>query len=245
MNERISQIENKLKEDDWYRVAFLGDSITSTEWVYPNWRGIMEFVLKEQLGEVAGEWSAPWWKVRCYNAGFNGITTKKIIDYVDEELANYKPNLVIFVDTYNDKYHKIMPAAHKKNLAVIFDKLTRISKDIVFASSISRLKEAANIENKAYREASEEVIKEYEGKVQFIDMSSQYAEFDLRKLFTFISEDGNKDAGIKPGEVDFSHPNHLGNAYIAKIMLKEIFDIDFDPELFIKETLEGKKYPSY
>ncbi|MEA3449779.1 MAG: hypothetical protein U9Q85_02265 [Patescibacteria group bacterium] len=67
----------------------------------------------------------------------------------------------------------------------------------------------------------------------------------MKKIFTFVSENGNADAGIEPGAIDFGHPNQLGNAYIAKIILKEIFDIDFDPELYIKETLEGKKYPSY
>jgi lysophospholipase L1-like esterase len=245
MNKNLLKIKNKLKEDSWYRIAFLGDSITSTEWVYPNWRGIVEFVLKEKMEEVMGVWETPWWKIRCYNAGFNGVTTREMIDYVDEEVSMYKPDLVIFMDTYNDKYSEIEPDEHKNNLNKIFEKLFNLTEELVFTTSIPRFKEEANIENKAYMEIANEAIKKYGEKIQFVDMFSKYSEFDLKKFFTFISENGNKVSGIQPGEIDFGHPNQLGNAYIAKIMLKEIFNINFDPELYIKETLEGKKYPSY
>ena len=72
-----------------------------------------------------------------------------------------------------------------------------------------------------------------------------YQQFNLDKFFTFISEFGNEDIGIKPGELDFQHPNALGNAYIAKVVLKEVFGIDFDPELYMKTLLNGEKYPKY
>jgi len=245
MNKNLSKIENKLKNGDWYRVAFLGDSITSTEWVYPNWRGIVEFVLKEKMEEVMGSWEIPCWKIRTYNAGFNGASTREMIDYVDEEMSTYKPNLVIFMDTYNDKYSDIQPEKHRDNLDVIFNKLFSITDNLVFTTSISGLDEKANNQDKKYIATANEVAKKYKEKIQFIDVFSKYAELNLKNIFTFVSENGNADVGIEPGAIDFGHPNQLGNAYIAKIMLKEIFDIDFNPELYIKETLGGKQYPSY
>ena len=80
--------------------------------------------------------------------------------------------------------------------------------------------------------------------LQKIDMFSIYQKFSTEKFFTFISEE-NSVEGIKAGEVDLQHPNQLGNAYIAKVILKEVFNIDFDPELYIKTTLSGEKFPKY
>lgn len=245
MNKQLQKIENKLKEGSWYRIAFLGDSITSTEWVYPNWRGIMEFVLKEKVEEIMGEWETPCWKIRCYNAGFNGARTKEMISYVDEEMAPYKPDMVIFMDTYNDKYINISPEGHKNNLDVILKKLTDLSETVVFTNSIARLTKEANERNERYMIEAKKIMDKYKDKILAVDLFSKYSKLDLEKIFTFVCEDGNSDAGIKPGEIDFSHPNQMGNAYIAKILLKEIFDIKFDAELYIKDTLEGKKYPRY
>ena len=96
MNENLKKIINKLKEGGWYRVAFLGDSITSTEWVHPNWREIVEYVLKSELEEWVEKWEKPWWKMRFYNAGFNGATTRDMIGFIDEELeANMHPLFTI------------------------------------------------------------------------------------------------------------------------------------------------------
>ena len=83
-------------------------------------------------------------------------------------------------------------------------------------------------------------------KVNFfkIDMFNIYQNYSTEKFFTFISE-GNPVEGVKAGDLDLQHPNQLGNAYIAKIILKEIFGINFDADEYIKDTLEGKKYPGY
>ena len=72
INANLEKIEKKLRQGDWYRIAFLGDSITSAEWVHPNWREITEYVLKDKMETILGEWETPSWKIRCYNAGFNG-----------------------------------------------------------------------------------------------------------------------------------------------------------------------------
>ena len=75
-------------------------------------------------------------------------------------------------------------------------------------------------------------------------MFNLYKRFPLEKFFTFISEE-NPVAGIKEGEIDPDHPNQLGNAYIAKLILEEVFSLDFNPEIYINDTLKGEKYPKY
>jgi lysophospholipase L1-like esterase len=245
INKYLSHIKNKLDKDEWYRVVFLGDSITSTEWVYPNWRGIIEFVLKEKLEEFMGVWEAPWWKLRCYNAGYNGATTKEMIKFIDEDIVLHQPNLIIFMDTDNDKYRGINTEEHSKNLDLIFGKLTKISDNVIFATTIAGLNQEVNDNYQEYIKASDEVINKHKENISKVDLFIEYAKLDLEKLFTFKSISGNEDAGIEPGGVDYAHPNQLGNAYIAKILLKNIFDIEFDAELYIKDTLAGEKYPKY
>lgn len=68
-----------------------------------------------------------------------------------------------------------------------------------------------------------------------VDTFSLYNELPTEKFFTFTDD----------GKPDLEHPNQLGNAYVAKIVLKEVFGIEFDPEKFMKETLEVQKYPGY
>ncbi|KKS30698.1 MAG: hypothetical protein UU92_C0021G0013 [candidate division WWE3 bacterium GW2011_GWA1_42_12] len=46
----LEKVTKSLKENGSYRILFLGDSITSAEWVHPNWREIVEYVLKEEFG---------------------------------------------------------------------------------------------------------------------------------------------------------------------------------------------------
>ena len=243
MNKILSKIKKKIEKGDWYRISFLGDSITSTEWVHPNWREIVEYVLKDKLEEMLGSYEVPYWKIRCYNDGFNGASTRELISFVDEEIGKHNSDLIIFLDTYNDKYYDISFDKHRENLQIIFDKLKEKSSELLFSSSISSLTEECNKKDLAYVLSAEELIKETRD-IKYIDLFSEYSKFDLNRFFTFISEN-NPVAGAKEGDIDPSHPNQLGNAYIAKVLLKEIFGIEFDPELYIKETLEGKKYPAY
>jgi len=45
----MEKIKEALEKNGKYWIAFVGDSITSTEWVHPNWREIVEYVLKDKL----------------------------------------------------------------------------------------------------------------------------------------------------------------------------------------------------
>jgi hypothetical protein len=246
-NKFLSKIKNNLENDSWYRIAFLGDSITSAEWVHPNWREIIEYILKMELEKMLGDINIPWWKMRFYNAGFCGDHTGHLLGYLDEELAPIRPDLVIFMDTYNDKYFDISPLEHGRNLELIFFRLSEFCENIVFSSSIKRLKPKANELNDPYRREAERIIKNSKSNISYVDLYSQFEKLNLSRFFTFINtpEDENKEFGVIAGEIDFSHPNVFGNAHIAKIFLNDIFGVEFDPEIYLKGVLKGEKYPRY
>ena len=75
-------------------------------------------------------------------------------------------------------------------------------------------------------------------------MYDESAGFPNEKIYTFESEE-NPEENIKKGDLDFFHPNPLGNALIAKIILKQVFGVDFDPEKYIETAAKGYKYPEY
>ncbi len=68
-----------------------------------------------------------------------------------------------------------------------------------------------------------------------ISMFVLYKKYPTEKFFTFLDE----------GDIDLQHPNQLGNAYIAKVILKEVFNVEFDPDKYIYDTLSGVKHPGY
>lgn len=79
----------------------------------------------------------------------------------------------------------------------------------------------------------------------FTDLHEKFQSFPLETFFTFISADGNEHAGIRPGEIDCLHPNIKGNAYIAKVFLKNIFQIDFKPEIYLQDVKNEVMFPRY
>lgn len=79
---------------------------------------------------------------------------------------------------------------------------------------------------------------------QLVDVFNLYKQFPLERFFTFVSEE-NLVENVKAGDIDLQHPNQLGNAYIDKIILKEVFGIEFNAEKYIQDTLSGEKYPEF
>jgi len=224
-----------------YWIAFVGDSITSTEWVHPNWREIVEYVLKDKLQNEIDDWHIVSWGIRCFNFGFDGSTTADILKMID--LVNLiNPNMVIGLMGGNDPTFGIKPNETKENLENIFDKIDSETK-IVWCNSTPAGK--GNRKNTEYEPYANVLygLKDRDN-LQKIDMFKIYKDFPTEKFFTFISEE-NVDEGIKAGETDMQHPNSLGNAYIAKVLLKEIWNIEFDPEKYIDEVNRGEKLPKY
>lgn len=238
----IESVKKYLLKNKKFRIVFLGDSITSTEWVHPNWREIVEYVVKNEAEKITSDWKLSSWQIRGINCGFDGSTTKDILNKVKETLS-YKPDLVITIMGGNDEVLGISVEQSIKNINLILKKLSKKIPYIFWCNSTPALK--GNIKNEKYKPYAEATIKiKSNNKIKLFDMFNEYQKYDSKKIFTFKSEE-NLVENIKEGEIDPNHPNILGNAYIAKILLKKIFGIEFNPEKYLKTLLGGKKYPDY
>jgi lysophospholipase L1-like esterase len=235
----LQQISDTIKSKGKFWIAFTGDSITSSEWVHPNWREIVEYVLKEELQKMFGDdWKIPSWGLRGFNFAFDGATTGDILEKIDD-IKSVNPDLVIGLMGSNDRI-RLPLEEHVENIKKIVENLDT---QVVWCNSICFLKGSErNNEYKPFAEASMQIPNSE--KLQLIDMFNIYKSFPLERFFTFKSEE-NPVEGVTEGQVDDIHPNQLGNAYIAKVILKEVFGIEFDPEKYWKETLAGEKYPNY
>lgn len=233
----LTDIASKIKENRKYWIAFTGDSITSCEWVHPNWREIVEYVLKEESVKD-GDWQTPSWGIRAFNFAYDGATTADILNKVNG-INLVKPDLVISVMGGNDPAFKLSVEEHVANTQKIFEKLDT---QIVWCTSTPAGGGSKNDEYRPYAEAIMRLPQS--DKVQIIDMFTLYQQYPLERFFTFKSEE-NPVEGLKAGDPDYQHPNALGNAYIAKIILKEVFGVEFDPEKYIADTLSGEKFPGY
>jgi len=241
-NKKLKEIGKRLLSKKGFKIVFLGDSIVSAESIHPNWREIFEYVLKGKVSEMMNDWKTPDWGIKCINSGLNGATSQNLLTHLNSEVFFYKPNMVICMIGKNDPYFKINPSAHKKNIETLTKKITEKIPFFVFCTPTPDNNKKTNKIYEQYAEEDRFLLPQ--PKTQFIDLFKIYQGFDLDKIFTFISQ-GNEDVGIKPGEPDFQHPNALGHAYIAKVILKEVFGIDFNPELYMKTLLAGEKYPKY
>jgi lysophospholipase L1-like esterase len=115
----LQDIKESLIKNNKFWVAFTGDSITSCEWVHPNWREIVEYVLKEELTKALnGDWKKSEWGIRCFNYGFDGSTTKDILDKMDNILA-VRPDLIIGVMGGNDPAYDLTVDEHVENIKKI------------------------------------------------------------------------------------------------------------------------------
>lgn len=223
-------------------IVFVGDSITSTEWIHPNWREIIEYVLKEELAVSIRDWKIPSWGIRCFNCGFDGSTTKDTLEFMDEKILSLNPNIAIFLANSNDVHFDEDYKRYKKDVENIINRLSEKC-DFVIITNFPPGNNAAY--NKKYAPFAKTLVKiKSNKKTIFIDLFSKFSKYDLNKFFTFKSM-GNPYLGLKPGDIDFVHPNQLGNAYIAKIILENAFSIKFNPEKYIATTLSGEMYPKY
>jgi lysophospholipase L1-like esterase len=237
----MDKVKKALEKNGKYWIAFVGDSITSTEWVHPNWREIVEYVLKDKLQSEFSDWRTPSWGMRCFNWGFDGATTKDIVENSGEIIA-IKPDLIIALMGGNDPTLGVKPEETKKNIEKLFQKFGENQAEVFWMTSTPDLYGKKDKTYSEYREATLD-INTSRGQTIF-DMFTEYKKYDLKRFYTFISE-GNEVEHIKAGDIDPDHPNQLGNSYIAKIVLKEAFDVDFDPEKYIKTTSKGYKFPEY
>lgn len=232
----LEKIKNKLELENNFKIAFVGDSLTSCEWIHPNWREIVEYVLKNELENKFEDWKIPSWGIRCFNFGFDGSTTRDILEKADE-ILDVKPDLIISLMGGNDPVLGIKLEESRNNIENLMKKFKEI--EVFWMTSLYEMREDRNMEYESYNEATLTI--ETEKNQRIYNAFSEYKKYDLNKIYNLKTSEYKKIGR----ETDPGHPNQLGNAYIAKMVLKEIFEIDFDPEKFIKTTLSGEKYPKY
>lgn len=240
----VSEIKKSLQEHGQFWISFTGDSITSCEWVHPNWREIIEYVLKEELTKtLGGDWKTSEWGIRTFNFAYDGSTTTDILEKINNILF-VKPNLVIGLMGGNDPTFKISVDESIQNIATIAKKVINSGAKLVWSNSTPAGK--GSKKNSEYAPYAKALMTSFNNNedIQVVDMFTKYQQFSLKRIFTFISQEIPQE-DIKNGDPDLSHPNQLGNAYIARVMLKEVFDIEFDPEKYIITTARGIKYPKY
>lgn len=239
----LDQLKSKLKNKGKYWIVFTGDSITSCEWVHPNWRDIVIYVLQSELTELLdNDWKTAEWGIKGFNFAYDGATTKDIVEKIGDILI-LKPDLVIGLMGGNDPVLGISVAESSRNINTIIDKVIQSGTEVIWSNSTPAGKgNRKNNEYTPYATAFKALVER--PNLLMIDMFNTYNKFPTERFFTFVSEE-NPVEHIKAGEIDQQHPNQLGNAYIAKVILKEGFGIEFNPEKYISDTLEGKKLPEY
>ena len=236
---RLDEIAKDLKEAGKYWISFAGDSVTSCEWVHPNWRDIVIYVLQGEMTDfLNGDWKTSEWGIKGFNFGYDGATTRDILEKVGK-IKIVNPDLVVGMMGGNDPVLGVGVDESIENIRKIVE---RLDTSVVWCSTVYSGSEKKNKEYTPYSEAFLKILDDK--NFQKVDLFNLYKHFPLKRIFTFISEE-NPIEGLEKGDPDLLHPNQLGNAYVAKVILKEVFNIDFDPELYIKTTLSGDKYPRY
>ncbi len=232
--------------DGSYRIVFLGCSNTSTEWVHPNWREMVEYVLKSELENLGPEphtWQLASWGIRCFNAGFDGATTADILTRLEHDVFSLAPTLVIASLGKNDMHLSRTAGDYCKDIATLTDQLATRVPGSVFMTPLASAKQEVN---DRYAEYQKSVLALFpKPDIQFINLFQEFQAVDPSRIFTFHTPVANEYVGFAAGEIDFIHPNQLGYAYVAKIVLDQVFGISFDPELYIKNNNAGEMYPTY
>ena len=237
----LKDIKSYLVNKNRFWIVFTGDSITSCEWVHPNWREIVEYVLKEEVTKfLKGGWKTSEWGIRTFNFAYDGATTKDIFDKTDE-ITSVKPDMVILMIGGNDPVSGISKEEHKENIEKIRQMIGKVPTKFVFLTDNNPWNKKASERYRPYVEIDKQIDMK---DSQFINLFEISERFPSEKIYTFKSRE-NPVEGIKEGELDYWHPNQLGNAYIAKVILGKVFSIKFDPEKYIKDTQRGEKNPGY
>jgi lysophospholipase L1-like esterase len=242
----ISDIIDNVSKDRPYPVVFYGASTTSAEYAMPNWGEILRFWLKKKITKIVGNYKKAFWNIQTANRGIDGGSSSDLLERWPALVLDLAPKLLILSVGKNDFYYGIDREITRKNTREIIKKSLEAGMKIIFMTTVPALTDKLNQGVKDYIAVDREVAKEFSVKENFVfvDLFESFAKADLEKIYTLISENGNKDIGIGPGEVDPVHYNRLGNAMVAKIILENVFDMDFDVERFMQDLNNPtKKYP--
>lgn len=237
-----NKILNILLANKRYKIVFIGDSLTSTEWIHPNWREVFEYILKFSFDEFDKEdWWIPEWNLCFFNYALDGASSKNFLEQVRLAEEEVNPNLYIIMGTSNDIELGISIKEQEEYLTKIFE-ITK-NKDVIYSPDLYSKHQVLNDKYEKYVEASLSIKT---GKnVQKFNGYKIFKSYPIDKFYT-LELDNNIDL-INPNcKQDPVHPNVLGNIYIAKMFLEEIFGIKVNPEIYLKDTRSDTvKYPRW
>jgi len=242
VNKYLQKIKNFLEEDKVYKIAFLGDSITSSEDIRPNYVDIINYILKEELTKITGNWELPYWKLKIINSGLNGATSKLLLDTLKENILDYNPHLAIAMVGKNDPYLGISSKSFSRNIEKVLSRMKTKNIDIVICSPNASLRTSFNEKIEPYLKEIKYVSNKL--RILYVDIFKEFQAFNLKQLFTVISP-GNKELGIGRWETDPIHPNTLGHARIAQVILEKVFKIKFNIKKFFKDLEKMNAFYRY
>ena len=97
----LDKIKTSLINTGRYWIVFTGDSLTSCEWVHPNWRDIIIYVLSNEITGLSANGKPIEWGIKGFNFAYDGATTEDILNHADD-IPLLKPQLVIGLMGAND-----------------------------------------------------------------------------------------------------------------------------------------------
>ena len=244
----FEEIKKSVENDKLYLIAYYGASTTSHEYIFPNWGDIIRYVLKYQLEQILNDWKKPLWNIHTINLGLDGATSSDLYSRFDDIVLSLNPNLIFLEEGKNDMYFnidkKITETNKKKTIRKALDKGIKV----VFISTIPSLSESLNKKIRENMKVDLNVAREFKDNknFSFVNLFELFPKNLIKKSYTLISEDGNDVIGISKGEIDPIHYNKYGNAIVAKILLKQVFGIDFNENAFLKDLEnQSKQFPNY
>lgn len=237
----------KSEDNSIYTIMFFGDSTVSTEWIHPNWRDIVEYVVKDKLERDLEDWKSPHFNLRFVNSGIDGGDTRDFLKRINFELTQFNPNLVIFIGCDNDEPLDIAMEESIRNINEVRAILSENVDDFSYGIQIKSNYEYHNkwIEEFASKYLEDQEI--YPNEINF-NLYQEFGKLDPKDLFTFRLLEGEAETmGIKDLEIKFDpyHPNKKGQAEIARIILDKVFGIKFDPQKFLANLNDEIKCPEY
>jgi len=230
-----NKILQNLKEGKEYRIAFVGDSITSAESVFPNWRSVFEYILKFSFEEYIDDWRIFEWNLKFFNYSLDGGTTKEFLKSLKTSLGEVNPDLYLIMGTSNNFNEGFEIDVYVRNMEEIFKIIENKKKDCIYVPSIYSKDERKNNE---YLTLTKEAFSlEKPESVQIINGYEIFKNYDdMDRVYTL------EDKGV----LDLEHPNSFGHLCIAKMFLEEAFAIKVNENLFFEEMSKGDvKWPSW
>jgi len=248
MTSFFEAIKKQVAQGKLFFIIYYGPSSVSYEYIFPNWGEILKWVLKDQLEEKVGDYKKAYWDFQTANMGLDGASSVDLLERLSILVLDKSPDLVVLKDAGgNDGVCGIKKEITKGNTQKMIKNLLEKDIKVAFLNSVPSLSDDLNEKMKNYIEIYRRMVGEFEENENFtfVDLFNLFPPSEVEKSYSLISE-GNEDYGIEKGEIDSSHCNKYGNAMMAKILLKEVFGIEFDHEKFLRDVADDSiKYPGY